>query len=167
MLESFFWGSGTAFGELPPYFVARASAKAGKLNGELKEVKMLMTRKWKERNLSENLHVIMFYIVNYLGFFGILLAASIPNPLFDLAGLTCGYFLVPFYKFFIATFIGKAIFKASLQSCFVILIFSKDTLNLIFGFLKKYQPRLGTYLEKFLSKQEAAFLHKSVSTEEV
>ena len=42
-----------------------------------------------------------------LGFFGIMLFASIPNPLFDLAGLTCGRilqknigcFFVPFFLF--------------------------------------------------------------------
>lgn len=50
-----------------------------------------------------------------LGFFGILLFASIPNPLFDLAGITCGHFLVPFATFFGATFIGKACVKASIQ----------------------------------------------------
>jgi hypothetical protein len=36
---------------------------------------------------------------------------KIPNPLFDLAGICCGHFLVPFKTFFLATFIGKAIFK--------------------------------------------------------
>jgi hypothetical protein len=65
---------------------------------------------------------------------------QIPNPLFDLAGITCGHFMVctaesagvspgavvmcviccvlsqvPFWTFFGATFIGKAIFKVSLQ----------------------------------------------------
>ena len=28
-LEAFLWGAGTAIGELPPYFVARAASKAG------------------------------------------------------------------------------------------------------------------------------------------
>jgi len=28
-LEAFLWGLGTAIGELPPYFVARAASKAG------------------------------------------------------------------------------------------------------------------------------------------
>jgi vacuole membrane protein 1 len=36
---------------------------------------------------------------------------QIPNPLFDLAGITCGHFLVPFFIFFSATAIGKAIIK--------------------------------------------------------
>ena len=40
---------------------------------------------------------------------------SIPNPLFDLAGITCGHFLVPFWTFFGATLIGKAVIKMHIQ----------------------------------------------------
>lgn len=62
-------------------------------------------------------------MVQKFGVFGILLCASIPNPLFDLAGngwflsvgITCGYYGIPFWSFFLATFVGKAIIKASLQ----------------------------------------------------
>lgn len=43
---------------------------------------------------------------------------QIPNPLFDLAGITCGHFLVPFWTFFGATLIGKAVVKMHIQvSC--------------------------------------------------
>lgn len=38
-----------------------------------------------------------------------------PNPLFDLAGIMCGQFGVPFWKFFLATLIGKAIIKTHIQ----------------------------------------------------
>lgn len=34
-IEAFLWGFGTAIGELPPYFVARAAAEAGKVDEEL------------------------------------------------------------------------------------------------------------------------------------
>lgn len=43
------------------------------------------------------------------------LCPQIPNPLFDLAGITCGHFLVPFWTFFGATLIGKAIIKMHIQ----------------------------------------------------
>ena len=59
------------------------------------------------------------------------MAASIPNPLFDLAGITCGHFLVPFWTFFGATLIGKAVIKMHLQMLFIIIIFSKDYLSTI------------------------------------
>ena len=38
-----------------------------------------------------------------------------PNPLFDLAGIMCGQFGIPFWEFFLATLIGKAIFKTHIQ----------------------------------------------------
>ena len=40
---------------------------------------------------------------------------QVPNPLFDLAGITCGHCLVPFWTFFGATLIGKAVIKMHLQ----------------------------------------------------
>ena len=43
------------------------------------------------------------------------LLSQIPNPLFDLAGITCGHFLIPFWTFFGATLIGKAIIKMHIQ----------------------------------------------------
>ncbi|XP_076105722.1 vacuole membrane protein 1-like [Mytilus galloprovincialis] len=54
-------------------------------------------------------------LVQKVGFFGILACASIPNPLFDLAGITCGHFLIPFWTFFGATLIGKAVIKMHIQ----------------------------------------------------
>jgi hypothetical protein len=54
-------------------------------------------------------------IVERLGFLGILIFASVPNPFFDLAGITCGHFLVPFWTFFGATLIGKAAIKMHIQ----------------------------------------------------
>ncbi|KAJ4824050.1 hypothetical protein Tsubulata_038931, partial [Turnera subulata] len=36
----------------------------------------------------------------YLNFFTILVLASVPNPLFDLAGMMCGQFGVPFWDFY-------------------------------------------------------------------
>ena len=40
---------------------------------------------------------------------------QIPNPLFDLAGVTCGYLLISFWTFFGATFVGKALIKVNIQ----------------------------------------------------
>lgn len=53
------------------------------------------------------------------GFYGILLLAAWPNAAFDLCGICCGHFLMPFWSFFGATFIGKALFKvaSSTHSC--------------------------------------------------
>ena len=37
-LEAFIWGTGTAIGELPPYFVAKAASMAGEKSDEVEEL---------------------------------------------------------------------------------------------------------------------------------
>ena len=78
-----------------------------------------------------------------VGFFGILACASIPNPLFDLAGITCGHFLVPFWTFFGATLIGKAIIKTHLQQLTVIVAFNENLVTkLVTGLANVNDPSL-------------------------
>ncbi|GAM22865.1 hypothetical protein SAMD00019534_060400 [Acytostelium subglobosum LB1] len=79
-------------------------------------------------------------LIGNMGFFGILAFASIPNPLFDLAGITCGHYLVPFWKFFGATLIGKAVIKAHIQACFVVLAFNTETLTAVVNMIETYIP---------------------------
>merc|ERR1719201_1757150 len=85
-------------------------------------------------------------LVEKVGFFGILACASIPNPLFDLAGITCGHFLVPFWTFFGATLIGKAIIKMHIQKIFVILAFNNQLLETAISLLIQI-PGVGVRLE--------------------
>lgn len=94
---------------------------------------------WSVQDLASRAKLGVQHLVQKVGFFGILACASvslvplvmkvrgrvphtpphlclqIPNPLFDLAGITCGHFLVPFWTFFGATLIGKAIIKMHIQ----------------------------------------------------
>jgi membrane protein YqaA with SNARE-associated domain len=157
------WGFGTALGELPPYFMARAARISGMdvEDEELEEFTELLQRKKKanpaslvrltlnlfpmhlfELKLDASLTNIRSFqswlergklwmedVVEKVGFWGILACASIPNPLFDLAGITCGHFLVPFTTFFGATVIGKALVKTHLQMTFVILAFNQELLD--------------------------------------
>lgn len=63
-------------------------------------------------------HILLFldYFLNLfckLEYWDVL--SQVPNPLFDLAGIMCGQFGIPFWKFFLATFIGKAIIKTHIQ----------------------------------------------------
>ena len=112
-LEAFMWGAGTALGELPPYFMARAARLAGGKSDD-EDFQNEIDEALEEADTSTLLgkgKAFMHGLVEKVGFFGILLAASIPNPLFDLAGITCGHFLIPFWTFFGATLIGKAIVK--------------------------------------------------------
>merc|ERR1712141_190870 len=74
-------------------------------------------------------------LVERVGFFGILACTSIPNPLFDMAGITCGHFLIPFWTFFGATLIGKAFIKMHIQKVFVILAFNNQLMETLISLL--------------------------------
>mgnify|MGYP007020410159 FL=1 len=71
-----------------------------------------------------------------MGFFGILACASIPNPLFDLAGIICGYSLISFWTFFGATLLGKAIFKMHIQKLVVIIVFNETYVQSVLTFCR-------------------------------
>ena len=169
-LEAFMWGFGTALGELPPYFMARAARLSGTvdLDDELKELNELKERA-KENPTSVPLTVRaklqVEKLIERIGFPGILLMASIPNPLFDLAGITCGYLLVPFWQFFGATAIGKAIVKMHIQKIFVIISFSEHHAERFVSMIGKI-PSVGVKLqalfEEFFESQKRK-LHKSSS----
>uniref|UniRef100_A0A3Q2GJU4 Vacuole membrane protein 1 n=1 Tax=Cyprinodon variegatus TaxID=28743 RepID=A0A3Q2GJU4_CYPVA len=109
-LEACMWGAGTAIGELPPYFMARAARLSGSDPDDEDYQKF-------EEMLDQTE------------------SAQIPNPLFDLAGLTCGHFLVPFWTFFGATLIGKAVIKMHIQKLFVIITFSKHIVEQMVSFI--------------------------------
>jgi len=111
IFEAFLWGLGTAIGELPPYFVARAASLAGRKHEELEE---MLGDGQKEQTFMDKMKHLLYRTLKQNAFVAVTLCASIPNPLFDLAGLTCGHFLIPFGVFFGATFIGKSIIKVSI-----------------------------------------------------
>lgn len=160
------WGAGTALGELPPYFMARAARLTGvqdEDDEELNEFQELLDAQ-KDGNQGAPVDMMtrgklfMHDLVHRMGFFGILAAASIPNPLFDLAGITCGHFLVPFWTFFGATLIGKAVVKMHIQKVFIIFLFSKHHVDSLLGMIKSI-PIIGDLItdpiESFFTKQRA------------
>lgn len=159
--EAIFWGLGTAIGELPPYFMARAARLSGQMDEEEKEIEELHEK--GHLSVMERAKIIVHDFVQKVGFLGILLCASIPNPLFDLAGITCGHFLIPFPTFFGATLIGKAIIKMHIQQLFVIFIFSEHHVEQVISLIK-FIPSVGTKLQapfkEYLNKQKEK-LHQS------
>ncbi|CAI5694165.1 unnamed protein product [Oreochromis niloticus] len=116
-LEACMWGAGTAIGELPPYFMARAARQSGADpdDEDYEEFEEMLEQAEGAQDFVTRAKLGVQHMVQKVGFFGILACASIPNPLFDLAGITCGHFLVPFWTFFGATLIGKAIIKMHIQ----------------------------------------------------
>ncbi|KAI8873257.1 hypothetical protein GQ42DRAFT_131251, partial [Ramicandelaber brevisporus] len=165
--EALLWGAGTAIGELPPYFMARAAALSGRRNPELDAIAALTTSHGGPvLTIKERLMAGVYYILQEYGFWGIFLFASIPNPLFDLAGITCGHFLVPFSTFFGATFLGKSFVKSTIQSLLVITIFSKDTIERLLSLLAAYDENLYKVASKFVNKQIAALQRSHGTVEE-
>lgn len=187
-LEAFLWGAGTALGELPPYFMAKAARLSGydpEDDDDLKEFEELQKKREHGDHLSllERAKVSMERVVERIGFLGILACASVscravfnlisslkgceqryvpdipqvPNPLFDLAGITCGHFLVPFWTFFGATLIGKAIIKMHIQKVFVIIAFNESLIERVMDLLGAI-PVLGARaqvpLKSFLQNQK-------------
>ncbi|XP_069767081.1 ribosomal protein S6 kinase beta-1 isoform X4 [Narcine bancroftii] len=161
-LEACMWGAGTAIGELPPYFMARAARLSGSETNE--EFEEILEHGQNSEDLPTRARLAVQNLVQKVGFFGILACASIPNPLFDLAGITCGHFLVPFWTFFGATLIGKAVIKMHIQKLFVIIMFSKHIVEQMVSLIGAI-PRLGPSLQKpfqeYLEAQKHKLHHKS------
>lgn len=83
--------------------------------------------------------------------------------MFDLAGITCGHFLVPFWTFFGATLIGKAVIKMHIQKVFVIIAFNEALIEKAVDFLGII-PVLGRYAQepfKTFLKNQKSRLHRS------
>ncbi|KAK6130302.1 hypothetical protein DH2020_035974 [Rehmannia glutinosa] len=100
-LEAVLWGLGTALGELPPYFISRAARLSGGTMDAMEELDVSSTED----------------------------DGFVPNPLFDLAGIMCGQFGIPFWEFFLATMIGKAIIKTHIQTVFIICVCNNQLLD--------------------------------------
>jgi len=135
-LPCLIWGAGTAIGEIPPYAVSRAASLAGQANEEFEDIKESKSR-WNFLNRMK------MWMINFLekhGFLGVLLMAAYPNMAFDLCGICCGHFLMPFWQFFGATFIGKALIKVHLQACFFIMLFSQEYLKRFVEFIDALFP---------------------------
>lgn len=143
-LESFLWGFGTVLGELPPYLVARGA------------------RYEDDQDYNEEGKIKQFLreALQKYAFITLCLCASVPNPLFDLAGLMAGHFGIPFVEFFVATAIGKAIVKVQIQVFFVCLLFSGNRLEVFFGGIEKNFPFFGSFFTNIIKKQKNASFAK-------
>ncbi|NWZ48997.1 VMP1 protein, partial [Haliaeetus albicilla] len=173
-LEACMWGAGTAIGELPPYFMARAARLSGAEpdDEEYQEFEEMLEHAETAQDFASRAKLAVQNLVQKVGFFGILACASIPNPLFDLAGITCGHFLVPFWTFFGATLIGKAVIKMHIQAIlkkknvFVFVFFFSLILSVLWDELCiSAIPSIGPSLQKpfqeYLEAQRIKLHHKS------
>ncbi|KAK1418308.1 hypothetical protein QVD17_27451 [Tagetes erecta] len=157
-VEAILWGLGTALGELPPYFISRAAS----ISGEKTEAEEELDASSSENNgVASNLtHMKRWFLshAQYLNFFTILILASVPNPLFDLAGIMCGQFGIPFWKFFLATLIGKAIVKTHIQTVFIISVCNNQLLDWIENeliWMLSFIPGVASALPSIVAKLHA------------
>ncbi|KAL6535312.1 meiotic spindle pole body protein Kms1 [Orobanche minor] len=161
-LEAILWGIGTALGELPPYFISRAASLSG---GKVNTMEELDVSSRKDVGFISSIKRWLLSHAQYLNFFTILVLASVPNPLFDLAGIMCGQFGIPFWKFFLATMIGKAIIKTHIQTVFIISVCNNQLLHWIeneliwvlsfvpgfYSVLSSLIPKLHSMKDKYLA----------------
>ncbi|KAE8718360.1 Vacuole membrane protein KMS2 [Hibiscus syriacus] len=159
-MEAILWGLGTAIGELPPYFISRAASLSGSNFNAMEELDASSS----ENNgvIATRLNQIKRWLLSHskhMNFFTILVLASVPNPLFDLAGIMCGQFGVPFWEFFLATLIGKAIIKTHIQTVFIISVCNNQLLewieNELIWVLSSLVPGFDSYLPTLTAKLNA------------
>eukprot|EP00441_Pelagodinium_beii_P015503 CAMPEP_0197663588 /NCGR_PEP_ID=MMETSP1338-20131121/58029_1 /TAXON_ID=43686 ORGANISM="Pelagodinium beii, Strain RCC1491" /NCGR_SAMPLE_ID=MMETSP1338 /ASSEMBLY_ACC=CAM_ASM_000754 /LENGTH=500 /DNA_ID=CAMNT_0043242043 /DNA_START=55 /DNA_END=1557 /DNA_ORIENTATION=- len=138
------WGFGTAVGELPPYLVSKAARLAGSTDDEFaQEMEDAKTK-------TDLFNRMKLWTVNFTekhGFLGIFLLASWPNAAFDMCGMCCGYLLMPFWTFFIATAAGKGLVKVNGQAVVFVNLFGsaawKVMLKVIASINEVAKPVLG------------------------
>ncbi|TVU01835.1 hypothetical protein EJB05_05740 [Eragrostis curvula] len=161
-LEAVLWGIGTALGELPPYFISRAARLSGSESKAVKELDSAASK--EDGRVASTLNRTKRWLLSHsqhLNFFTILILASVPNPLFDLAGIMCGQFGVPFWEFFFATMIGKAIIKTHIQTLFIVSLCNNQLLYLmekeliwIFGHIPGFSATLPSVIAKLHAAKE-------------
>lgn len=158
------WGIGTAIGELPPYLTSYYAAQT-KLNDEEYE-EFEKDIKEGKTNLITKMKIWMINFIQKYGGVSVFLFSCWPNIMFDLCGICCGHFLMPFQSFFIPLVLGKAVVKTIFQCLFLIIVFSNNYRDLQLRILEKTVTTIplhwfskkfknSSYLEKFLDEKIA------------
>lgn len=158
-LEAVLWGVGTALGELPPYFISRAASLSGSKVDPMEELDASSPE--DSGIVGKHLTRLKLWLLShsqYLNGWTILLLASVPNPLFDLAGIMCGQFGIPFWQFFLATLIGKAVIKTHIQTIFIISVCNNQLLDWLeneFIWVLSHIPGVASMLPTVIAKLHA------------
>jgi membrane protein YqaA with SNARE-associated domain len=151
LLPCLLWGAGTAIGEIPPYALSRAAKLAGERNAEFEEIDM----SGASTSAVDKMKVWMVTFLQKYGFWGVLAFSAYPNMMFDLCGICCGHFLMPFWTFFGATFIGKALIKVNAQAAVFIVLASPPHLKAALASLQGLLP--ATVFDKVQQGVELAY----------
>lgn len=129
-VQCMLWGLGTGIGELPPYLVSKAARLAGHkdsdFHAELEEAR-------GRTDLFSRMKIWTIEFTEKHGFLGVFLLASWPNAAFDMCGMCCGYVLMPFWTFFIATCMGKGMVKVNGQALAFVNLFGSRAFQVVLG----------------------------------
>ena len=112
LIPIFFWGLGTAIGEIPPYIISKYAKDKDIFDLNKSEYRII---KWMN---NFTIRVLKKY-----GFWAIAGLASWPNASFDICGIAAGQYGITFSQFLGATALGKAFIKAPVQSYLIINLF--------------------------------------------
>ena len=173
--SSIIWGIGTAIGEIPPYLLSYQASKAGKENiehyRELAELERKSSRKYQNAQsvftkafatveiLVHKMKQWMLHFIEKRGFWGIFLLAAYPNAAFDLCGICCGHFLMPFWEFFGATVLGKGVVKVAGQTAFFVALFRKNTRESILEWLETSIHKVLYAFPEYIDLSAASIMH--------
>jgi len=127
-VQCMLWGFGTAIGEIPPYAVAKTARISGKSDSEYQQ------EIDEAKDKTDPFSRMKIWTINFTekhGFFGVFLLAAWPNAAFDMCGMCCGYLLMPFWTFFVATACGKGLVKVNFQAAFFVNLFGTGFFNVL------------------------------------
>mmetsp|Transcript_21140 Transcript_21140/g.63291 ORF Transcript_21140/g.63291 Transcript_21140/m.63291 type:complete len:579 (-) Transcript_21140:225-1961(-) len=107
----------------------------------------------------------MLQFIRARGFVGLLVLASWPNAAFDLCGMACGTFLMPFWTFFAATLIGKGIVRVNMQGLLLMALFMKQSRDRVLAAVEGMLPQSlpGLALQRPLSEELHALVDRSIA----
>ncbi|VFV25495.1 transmembrane protein 49 [Lynx pardinus] len=161
-IEACMWGIGTAIGELPPYFMARAARLSGAEpdDEEYQDFEEMLEHAETAQDFASRAKLAVQNLVQKVGFFGILACASIVS-LFVLAPL------VPYTSFFFFSFLSYSTLSLDYSAhmkIFVIITFSKHIVEQMVAFIGAV-PGIGPSLQKpfqeYLEAQRQKLHHRS------
>ncbi|WZN62046.1 vacuole membrane protein [Chloropicon roscoffensis] len=138
-LECFLWGLGTAIGEIPPYALCYSARTAGKKNEDFEEA-FSSEGGGDKGALSGYMGSWldwMLRLVEKHGLAAVVLLSAWPNAAFDMCGMACGHFLMPFWTFFVGLVIGKACIKVHLQCAVFLALFRESSRSAILSYLRR------------------------------
>ncbi|KAL8445070.1 hypothetical protein Emag_005225 [Eimeria magna] len=151
------WGLGTALGELPPYAASYAAAAAHASDQEFEELADEVEGGANGGSLVSKAKRWTLDLVQRYGAVAVFLLSCWPNMLFDLCGLVCGHFQMPFHQFFTALVLGKAVVKASSQAALFVFLFSSQYDDLHAHLIAKIGDLwpLSYFVERFFGSTQA------------